>query len=450
MRKADVVVIGGSAAGITAALTSRRHYPDKTVLLIRRENQVLIPCGIPYIFGTLGSADKNLIPDAILEKNGIELLIDEVNDVDRADRLILTATGETIGYRKLVLATGSNPAIPSIPGVEKKNIYAVKKDVAYLQQMLHQLNASSDLVIVGGGFIGAEFADECRKNRKINITVVEMLSHCLMSTFDEELCTTAEELGKELGVRILAPEKVEAFLGDDSVQGVRLASGTHLKADMVILGIGCAANTALAEKAGLELDPATGIRVNRYMQTSDQHIFACGDCAAKFSFFDGKPSNLKLASTATQEGRITGANLFGARRANEGVLGVFSTVLGDTTFALAGLSAREAGQKGFNIVVGEAGAPNRHPGVMPGMMNLHVKLIFERGTGILLGGEVTGARCGGELINAISACVHEKMTADDIAVFPMGTHPALTASPVAYQLTNAAEEAIVAMNSSAN
>jgi len=446
MRKADVVVIGGSAAGITAALTSRRHNPDKTVLLIRKETQVLIPCGIPYIFGTLGSADRNLIPDTILETNQIELLIDEVSDVDRADRLVLTAFGESIRYQKLVLATGSIPTIPPIPGVEKKNIFSVQKDVTHLQRMLHQLNDSSDLVIVGGGFIGAEFADECRKNRRLNITVVEMLSHCLMSTFDEEYCTAAEELGKTSGVRILAPEKVEAFLGNGFVQGVRLASGRHLTADMVILGIGCVANTALAEKAGLELDPVTGIRVNRYMRTSDANIYACGDCAAKFSFFDGKPSTLKLASTATQEARIAGANLFGTRRTNQGVIGVFSTVLGETTFALAGLSAREAKQKGYDIVVGESGAPNRHPAGMPGVMPLKVKLIFERGTSVLLGGEVTGARCGGELINAISACIHERMTADDIAVFPMGTHPALTASPIAYQLTNAAEEAIGAKN----
>jgi len=447
MRNADVVVIGGSAAGIAAALTSRRHYPDKSVLLIRKENQVLIPCGIPYIFGTLESADQDLIPDVILKKNDIELLIDEVDTVDRANRLVLTAKGAAIGYQKLVLATGSTPVTPSIPGVEKNNVFTVKKDVAHLQHILDQLKESSDLVIVGGGFIGAEFADECRKNRNINITIVEMLSHCLMSTFDEELCTAAEGIGKKLGVRILAPEKVEAFLGDRSVRGVKLASGMILKADMVILGIGCAANTKIAKRAGLELGPTKAIQVNRYMRTSDEHIFACGDCSEKISFFDGKPSDLKLASTATREARIAGANLFGTRRMNVGVIGVFSTVLGDTTFALAGLSERDARLKGHKIVVGESGAPNRHPGIMPGMTNLEVKLIFERGTGIILGGEIVGARSGGELINAVSVCIHEKMTADDIAVFPMGTHPALTASPIAYQLTNAAEEAIGMMKS---
>lgn len=447
MKKADVIVIGGSAAGITAAITCRRHYPEKSILLIREEKQVLIPCGIPYIFGTVGSPDKNLIPDAVLEKNGIELVIDEVTDIGRIDRFVTTANGERIGYEKLVLAIGSIPIIPPIPGVDMKNIFVVRKDVSYLQQMLEQLNRSSNLVIVGGGFIGAEFADECRKNRHIKITIVEMLSHCLMLTFDEDLCAVAEGIEKGYGINILEPAKVESFIGDSAVKGVKLASGREIEADTVILGIGCAANTMLAEKAGLELGPTKGIQVNRYMHTSDENIFACGDCTEKVSFFDGKPSGLKLASTATREARIAGANLFGTRRVNEGVIGVFSTVLGDTAFTLAGLSEREARQKGYNVVVGESEGPNRHPGVMPEMANLKVKLVFERGTGIILGGQVMGAKCSGELINAISACIHEKMTIDNIATFPMGTHPALTASPVAYQLTNAAEMAIKAMKS---
>lgn len=445
MKKMDVIIVGGSAAGITAATTCRRHYPEKSVLLVRQEKQVLIPCGIPYIFGTVGSPDKNLIPDAVLDKNGIELLIDAVTDIEPSKRVVTTATGEKLGYGKLILATGSRPIMPRIPGVEKKNIFVVQKDVSYLQKMLGQLNRTSNLVIVGGGFIGAEFADECRKNRNIDVTIVEMLPHCLMLNFDDELCAVAEAIEKEHGINILAPEKVEAFLGNGKVKGVKLASGWELDADMVILGMGCAANTELAEKAGLTLGPTKGIQVNRHMQTTDENIFACGDCAEKISFFDGRLSNYKLASIATKEARIAGANLFGMRRVNEGSIGVFSTVLGETAFALAGLSEREAKEKGYKVVVGEAEAPNRHPGNMPGMANLKAKLLFERDTGVILGGQVMGAKCGGELINTISACIRGKMTAEDIALFPMGTHPALTASPIAYQLTNAAEMAIRAM-----
>jgi pyruvate/2-oxoglutarate dehydrogenase complex dihydrolipoamide dehydrogenase (E3) component len=335
--------------------------------------------------------------------------------------------------------------MPRLLGVEKKNIFVAQKDVSYLQQMLNQLNRSSNLVIVGGGFIGAEFADECRKNRNIDVTIVEMLPHCLMLNFDDELCAAAEAIEKKHGINILAPEKVESFLGNGEVKGVKLASGLEIDADMVILGIGCAANIELAEKAGLQLGPTKGMRVNRYMQTSDEDIFACGDCAEKVSFFDGQPSNYKLASIATKEGRIAGANLFEMRRVNEGAIGVFSTVLGETAFAHAGLSEREAVEKGYDVVVGEAEAPNHHPGDMPETANLKAKLLFERASGVILGGQVVGAKCGGEVINTISACIRGKMTAEDISLFPMGTHPALTASPIAYQLTNAAEMAIRAL-----
>jgi pyruvate/2-oxoglutarate dehydrogenase complex dihydrolipoamide dehydrogenase (E3) component len=445
LKKADVVVVGGSAAGLTAAVTCRRHYSDKSVLLVRRENRVLIPCGIPYIFGTVGSPDKNLMADAVLEKNSIRFAVDEVSGIEPSEHILTCANTEKIGYEKLILATGSRPIVPQVPGVETKNIFVVNKDVAYLQQMLNQLDRSSHLVIVGGGFIGAEFADECRKKRNLNVTVVEMLPHCLMSNFDDELCEAAEAIARKQGIHILASERVASFVGNGKVEGVTLASGRQLEADMVILGIGCSANTELAEQAGLTMGPTGSVQVNRYMQTSDKDIFACGDCAEKFSFFDGRLSNHKLASIAATEARIAGANLFEKRRVNEGAIGVFSTVLGETAFAHAGLSKREAMERGYDVVVGEAEGPNRHPAAMPEMTTLRVRLLFEKASGVILGGQIMGAKCGGEVINTISACIRGKMTAEDISLFPMGTHPALTASPVGYQLTNAAEMAINAM-----
>lgn len=442
MRNADVVVIGGSAAGIPAAVTSRRHYPEKSVLLVRREKQVLIPCGIPYIFGSVGSCEADLIPDAILSKSGIDLLVDEVTQIDKDNRLLTTAGGETIGYDRLVLAMGSLPIVPPIPGANKGNIFAVKKEVAYLERMIEVLQTARDIVIVGCGFIGVELAEECKRNRNVNITIVEMLRHCLELTYDVEFSIKAEEVMRAEGLEILGSEKVLEFEGGENVTGVRLSNGRTIKADMVIMGIGAIANVALAKAAGLEIGPTGGIMVNRYMQTSDEHIFACGDCAEKVSFFDGKPSKLKLASIATMEARIAGANLFGPRRTNMGVIGVYSTILGNTAFAAAGLTEKAARGLGYHVMIGEAEAPNRHPACMPGAENMKVKLVFEAGTGIILGGQVSGASSGGELINAISASIYKRSTVDDIATFQTGTHPGLTASPIAYQLVNAAEIAL--------
>jgi len=445
MKEFDVVVVGGSAAGITAAITCRRHYPDKKVLVVRQEQQVLIPCGIPYTFGTVGGPQNNLIPDGVLQKNGIELLVDAVLDIDSQGHTVETASGETIGYQRLILATGSVPIVPPISGSDKENIFAVKKDVSHLTEVCQAVDEASDLVIVGCGFIGVEIAEECRRRHKhVNIRIVEMMRHCLQLVYDQEFCLMAEEALRGQDVELLLDEKVEAFVGDGRVEGVRLASGNEIRADVVIMGIGAAANTELAKKAGLEIGPGGGIEVNRYMQTSDSSIFACGDCADKVSFFDGKTSGFKLASIATMEARIAGANLFGSRRVNMGVIGVYSTLLGDTAFAAAGLTEVLAKEKGYRVVVGEAEAINRHPGCMPGAEKMKVKLIFEAGSRVLLGGQVSGARSGGELINAISACINQRMTADDIATFQTGTHPALTASPIAYQLVNAAEMAIAA------
>jgi pyruvate/2-oxoglutarate dehydrogenase complex dihydrolipoamide dehydrogenase (E3) component len=332
--------------------------------------------------------------------------------------------------------------MPPVPGIELGNVFPVLKDVAYLKRMQEALKGISDLVIIGGGFIGVEFADECKKSLDANVTIVETLSRCLMLAYDDEFCNQAEQLLKDRGIRTITGTKVNRILGNDRVEGLELADGQTLPAQAVILGIGASANVALAKKAGLRIGPTGGVVVDRTMRTSDERIYACGDCAEKVSFFGGRPSPLKLASIATAEARIAGANLFGTRRENIGTVGVWSTVIGETAFATAGLTEALAANHGYHYVVGVAEAPNRHPGGMPGCQPMKVKLIFEKRTGVILGGQVMGDKAAGEVINAISACVQRRMTAEDIAMFQTGTHPALTASPIAYQFVNAAEAAV--------
>ena len=442
METYDVIVLGGSAAGITAAITARRFNPDKKILVIRKEEKVLIPCGIPYIYGTVGSTDKNLIPDAVLEKNNIDLMIGNVEKIDRSGKTVLTDKNSTVGYDKLIISTGSDPMIPPIAGSDKDNVFTVKKDDKYLTELLEKVDESRNMVIIGGGFIGMEFADECKKNRDIDITVVEMLPHCLMLVFDEEFCKQGEDLIMERGVKVLTGEKVEEITGNSKVEGIKLSSGKKIEADLVLIGIGASSNSKVAIDSGIEVNEKGSIVVDKYMGTNDENIFACGDCCEKFSFFTKKPVNLMLASIATNEARIAGANLYKINRTNEGVIGAYSTVIGDTALARAGMSEREAQDNGYDIVVGMAEGPNCHPGCMPGGSNLKVNLVFEKGSGIILGGQLIGAKSGGELINLISGCICKKMTADDIATFQMGTHPALTASPIAYQISNAAEMAV--------
>lgn len=443
MIQSDVLILGG-LSGITAGISCRRHYPDKKVVLVRKEGTVLIPCGIPYIYGTVGGPQYNVIPDGLLESNNIQLVKNEAVDVDREKKIVTLADGETISYDKLVFATGSLPAVPPIPGVDKKNVYPIRKDYHYLEDVFEEMKSVKDIVIIGGGFIGVEFADECRKGRDVNITVVEALPHCLQMALDDEFCAEAQEKLSQTGVKILVNTKVESILGDDAVSGVRLTDGTELKADMVILGIGAKPNTSLAEKSGIELGYNKAIRVDAHMQTyTDPDIFACGDCAEKQSFFTGRPVNVMLASIATAEARIAGANLYSPVHHHTGAISVFSSVVDGRAFAVAGLTERQAKEYGMNIVVGSAQAPDTHPGGMPNSTLTKVKLIFAKETGVILGGSISGGRSVGEMINVVSACIMHRMTANDIVQFQMGTHPALTSSPIAYPIVNAACKAVL-------
>jgi NADH oxidase (H2O2-forming) len=441
MKKVDIVVVGASAAGLTAAITARRHYPDKAILLVREERQVLIPCGIPYIFGTLPGPQKNLISDAVLEKNDLDLLVAEATSIDREARILHTTEGE-IGYERLILATGSRPAMLPIPGFELEGVFAIVKDVEYLANLQQWLDASSNIVVLGGGFIGIEFGDEVNKAGGKTVTIVELMPHCLALAYDEEFCIEMEKVLESRGLHLRTSTRVEHIAGDGFVERVLLSDGTEIKADTVIVGVGVVANVDLAKKAKLRIGLTGGIAVDRTMRTSDENIYACGDCAEKISFFGGRASPLKLASIATVEARIAGANLFGIKRENVGTVGVWSTAVGGVAIATAGLTESMAEERGYDVVAVTLGGPNRHPGIMPGAANTKVKLVFERNSGVILGGQVMGDATAGEIINAISACVQTRMTAEDIAMFQIGTHPALTASPIAYHVVNAAEMAI--------
>ncbi len=443
MKEIDVAVIGGSAAGITAAKTCRRHYPEKEVMVIRKEKRVPIPCGLPYVFGTVDSPQDNIIPDAALEKDDINLMIDEVERVDTEEKVLETNQGENVSYDKLVLATGSTPVEPPIPGMEKENVFSVKKDVPYLEKMLEAVEEVKDLVIIGGGYIGMELADECSKLSGVNVKIVEKLPHCLMlGGFDLEFCKEAEEEVSENGVELLTGKGVETITGGEKVEGVKLDDGQEISADMVIVAVGSGPSVDLAKEAGIEIGGNGAISVNRHQKTSEDDIFACGDCAEKKSFFTGDTSPIMLASIATMEARVVGSNLFGMRRENPGQVGIYSTKFGDTAFAVAGMSEKVAKEKGYNVVSGKFTASNRHPGKMPGMKETKVKLTFNEDTEVLIGGQIKGGFSSGELINAVGACIQSRMRVNDIATLQMGTHPALTASPVAYQLPNAAEDAI--------
>ena len=444
IEKVDVLIIGASAAGFTAALTARKYNKNASIMVLRKEEATPVPCGIPYIFGTLFDVKKNCMPDSVLIRNNVKILTKEAKAINRDKKTVTLADNTEIGYEKLILCTGSTPVKPPIPGIDLKNVFFAQKDTDYLNDVLTRLGKVKDVVIIGGGFIGVEFADEFRK-RGLNVTIVELLPRCLQLVFDEEYCIMAEEKLRERGVHVITKTRAEEITGNGKVEKVRLSSGEEIKADIVLIGIGVRANTILAQDAGLKIGEQKGIWVNEYMQTTDEDIFAAGDCAEKFSFFTGKPTGLKLASIACREARIAGVNIFGLKRKNPGVIGSFSTIIGDLGLGAAGLVEKAAKENGFDVITGQAVGMDKHPSAMPECRELKIKLIFDRKSGVVLGGEIAGGTTTAELTNIVSLMIERKMTMDEIATFQYGTHPAFTCSPVGYPIANAAEDAIVKM-----
>jgi len=185
MKKTNVMVIGGSASGIVAATTGKMFYPDKEFLLVRKEKQVVVPCGIPYIFGSLKSSNQDVISDAVLEDNQIDIKVDEIVNIDQESNCCKSADGTEIKYEKLVLALGSIPTIPKwLKGADLENVFTIPKNKEYLDVIVEKLKSCQNVVIVGGGFIGVEVADEMNKINK-DVTIIEIMPHVLELAFDE-------------------------------------------------------------------------------------------------------------------------------------------------------------------------------------------------------------------------------------------------------------------------
>jgi len=397
--KTDVLIIGGGPSGIITALTTRSCYPDKTVTLVRKEKYSIIPCGIPYIFGTLRDVSKDKIPDDVLKKADVSLVVDSVTDVDMGSKVAHLSSGDLIKFDKVVLATGSKPSIPPIPGVNLSNVFPVKKDPEYLNQMKRALDSSHEITIIGGGFIGVEFADDLVKVGK-KVTIVEILPHILSLSFDDEFSTMAEAKLKELGVNLRTGVRVKRILGKENVEGVKLESGEIIETDAVILATGARPNTDLAEKMGLNVSKY-GVEVDEYMRTSHPDVFAVGDCAAKTDFFTRKKKHVMLASVATAEARIAGWNLYEIRalRKMRGTLGIFATKIGDLYLGVAGLTEKTAKNEGFDYIVGKSIVSDKHPASLPGTRKIHTKLLFTRVGGFFIGGQIAGGQTIGEIIN---------------------------------------------------
>ncbi|MCF7874037.1 MAG: FAD-dependent oxidoreductase [Candidatus Omnitrophica bacterium] len=444
MGKSDILIVGAGPAGMVAATTAKTYYPDKSITIIKSIKSGCIPCGIPYMFSSLKDPSDNKLKTDALEKKGVKVFIDQVISIDSEEKKVKTKNNKEYSYQKLILAIGSKPIVPPIDGIDKEGVFPIHKDMDYLKKAIAQIKKKKNVLVVGGGFIGVEFADEISNIEGIKVTLIEMRPHLLLNSFDREFSHLVEDKLKKKGVKVITGARAEKIVGSGKVEQVDLSDGRKIDAEGVILGIGACPNTDLAKDAGLDLSSKGGILVDEYMRSSDPNIFAVGDCSCKRDFFTRKAVPVMLASTATAEARVAGANLYKIKvvRENKGTIAVYSTYVDGLVLSSAGLTEENAQKESFEIITGQIEGMDKHPGTLPGAQKSIMKLVFSKQSGIILGGQVSCGMACAQLINLVGVAIQKRMSATELETLQMATHPYLTSSPTKYPVVLAAQEAL--------
>jgi NADH oxidase (H2O2-forming) len=446
MKNYDVIIIGGGPAGIVTGVTVKKYFPEKSVLLLTEESKGLVPCGIPYIFNKLHSVEEDAMSPKSLTDLGGDVLIDPVTDVHLEEKYIVGKSGQQYRYDKLVFATGSHPVKATfIEGHNLENVFYIKKSYSYIRNLYTSLLDKKQIVIVGGGFIGAEVAEQLAAHPDKKVTLIETEAQCFSKAFSVKLSKIATEQLKQTRVEVRTSSMVEKISGEKGkVEKVILKGGEEIPADAVILSVGYKPNTELAEKAGLPLNVMGAIKVDSYERTSVKDVCAVGDCSQTIGFLTGRSDHVMLASTATAEARVLGYNLFGIRikKNFNGTIAVFSTQINGLTMASAGVNENTGKEANVNFLSAEFTDVDRHPGTMPGASPLTVRLNFSPYDGAILGAEVWGGPSAAEIINTLSLAIQKYTTVYELISFQIGTHPLLTGAPTKPIIIKAAEKAI--------
>lgn len=440
----NVVIIGGGVAAKGFLGAAFALEKDTKFTVIRSNAKGPVPCGIPYAFGTLDDPMKNQSSDKKLLDNGVDLVIDDVIKIDRDHKKVATASGKAYPYDQLVLATGSHPVFPPFPGKDLEGIHVIEKDLDKIAALRPVVEEAKSIVIVGGGFIGVELADEINKLTGKEITLIELAPHVLSVAFESHYSSQIEASLSKHGIKVRTGVGVQAFKGQRMVDTVVLSSGEEIKADIVFMAIGAFPNIDLALDCKLDLDARKAVKVNKYQQTSDPYIFAIGDCASKLDIFTGAESNVRLASIAAKEGRNAALNL-SIQNAPLSVLGItnlFSTVIDGTYYAAAGMTKAQIEASPFRAIEVHLSAANKHPATLPGTVMTEGVFYFAADTLTLLGAQLSGDKEIAETINAIGIAIQNNATAHDLYSYLYGTQPMGTASPNMYILHQAGLKAL--------
>ena len=414
-----ILIIGGVAGGASVAARARRLDAGAEIIMFERGQHVSFSnCSLPYyLSGVVGNSDALVMmsPEKFKKSYDIDARVNsEVTAINRDKKTIeikntLTGDVHEEAYDVLVMAPGASPVKPrSIGGIDGKNVYTVRNvaDIVHLKDGLEAAGAENT-VVIGGGFIGIEVAENLAKAGK-KVTVVEAMNQ-ILAPFDYDM---VQMLHKELldnGVSLIVEDGVKTI----EEKQITLASGKTVPVDAVILAIGVAPETGLAKAAGLEIGETGGILVDHNYRTSDKNIYAVGDAIEVFDRMTGKPSRLALAGPALRQARAAADAMYGIPNDNRGVIGSCALRVFGLNAAATGLNernARKAGSPCDSVYV----IPGDKVGIMPGSAPMHFKLVFEVPTGRILGAQAIGRGNVDKRVDVIAAMVSMNGTIRDL------------------------------------
>lgn len=414
-----IVIVGGVAAGATAAAKVRRISPNAQITMLEAGPDISFAnCGLPYyIGGDIKSRSKLILqsPESFKEQYQVEVHTHTmVTSIDREACKVTTTdtrSGElkTFEYTRLILAQGGRPVTPNLPGADMEHVFTLwtLEDMDNISLYLME-KKPKNAVVVGGGFIGLEMVEALVK-RGLNVNVVEMMPH-VMSVMDAETAGFIQEEMLSYGVGLYTGLSVT----DIAPQFVRLSDGRILDADMVLLSVGVHPTLQLAIDAGLQTGDAGGLLVNKYLQTSDPNIYAAGDMVEiKHRVLD-KKVRIPLAGPANRQGRIAAENAMGGKRAYKGALGTSVVRVFDAVAGITGLSLKQARSAHLDadaVVVHK----EHHTAYYPGAQTVSVTLVYDRNSGVIIGGQTAGYKGADKRLDVIATAAAAKLTIYDLA-----------------------------------
>ncbi len=422
MTTRNIVVIGGVAAGMSAASQAKRRQPNANVIVFERSPHVSYgACGMPYNIEDPSRDMSDLVvvsAERFRAERGIDVRTEtEVVGIDPGAKRVRVrdlAAGRDYDqpYDALVIATGASAIRPPIPGLDLPGVFVLRQlvDGVALERFLSESDARR-AVIVGAGYIGAEMA-EALATRGLAVTVIEMLDQ-VVPGFDPAIADLVRAELESHSVDVRTSARVERVEGHDGAGVLVQTTAGPIPADIVLVSVGVRPNVALAVDAGVALGPTGAIAVDDHMRTNVPGVYAAGDCAEAHHLVTGQPTYIPLGTTSNKQGKVAGANAAGADARFGGIVGTAGFKVFDLEVARTGLGQADVERLGLDVVVATSTQNSRGHG-FPGGDKLTSVLYADRETGALLGAQMAGRDPVATRVDVFATALHAGMTVADI------------------------------------